>query len=93
MSSHCKTDQNTYYLSHAWMVELVDTLDSKSGFSNEVGVRVPLQAVHMSIKLRHTKKSGQIVRIFYFLIYIDLSKIYIYNINSTKKTHYEKPNN
>ncbi len=57
-----------YYPQHAWMVELVDTLDSKSGFCKEVGVRVPLQACLMSIDISYisiiTEKSGQNVRIF-----------------------------
>lgn len=36
-------------LINAWMVELVDTLDSKSGFCKEVGVRVPLQAPYINL--------------------------------------------
>lgn len=36
--------QNNKIISQAWMAELVDALDSKSGLFTEVGVRFPLQA-------------------------------------------------
>lgn len=53
---YCKPNLLSYTLNSklcfvnciAWMVELVDTLDSKSGFSNGVRVRVPLQAPYCS---------------------------------------------
>ena len=42
------------------MVELVDTLDSKSGFCKEVGVRVPLQACLVSIDMSYIHHNREI---------------------------------
>jgi hypothetical protein len=55
---HTKYAKIIHRILYAWMAELVDALDSKSGFCKEVGVRFPLQA---------PKKLGRSIEFFYFI--------------------------